>query len=65
MRKILFGLACGLFLLAAQSTPVGAFYCPLNFCAQLRQECQQDCAPCQGIAACYAYVCDGICSCSC
>jgi hypothetical protein len=65
MRKVLFCLACGLFLLAAQSKPASAFYCPSNFCSQLKQECQLDCAPCQGIATCYAYVCDAVCSCYC
>jgi hypothetical protein len=65
MRKILFGLACGLFLLAVQSTPAGAIYCPSNFCAQIKQECQESCAPCLGVAACYAYVCDGTCGCYC
>ena len=65
MRKILFCLAFGLALLAAQSTPVSALVCPPNFCAQLKEECRQDCAPCQGYATCYAYVCDAVCSCYC
>jgi hypothetical protein len=42
-----------------------SIYCPSNFCTLLRQECAADCAPCTAVVACYAYVCDGLCSCSC
>ncbi|HEX3131673.1 MAG TPA: hypothetical protein VH394_30330, partial [Thermoanaerobaculia bacterium] len=48
-----------------QPKPKPNYYCPSNFCYLLRQECAADCAPCGSVVACYAYVCDGLCSCSC
>ena len=48
-----------------QPKPQPNYYCPSTFCTLLRQECAADCAPCGSVVACYAYVCDGTCGCTC
>lgn len=39
-------------------------HCP-ETCAQLKESCRQDCLPCGYVAACYHYVCDVFCGCTC
>lgn len=68
MRKLMFRLGLLTFLTVVgigMPQESSAVYCPPGFCNQERQACQQECAPCFGVSACYVYVCDSTCSCQC
>jgi len=45
--------------------PVSPMSCPPGFCAELRRECQAECAPCIGVSICIISICDGTCGCQC
>lgn len=39
--------------------------CPTNFCQVAKQECEEGCAPCLGVATCAFRLCDAFCFCQC
>ena len=39
--------------------------CPTNFCQVAKQECEEGCAPCAGVATCAFRLCDAFCFCQC